>query len=474
MCRCRQLGRQLLDSLSPGLRDQLDEAVAEAEQVVLEDDIAQAGGVEEYDRARMIRSLKPYIEDVTGYLEKTVHWIMSSLASGPGADGKLSIIPYVFNDHQTRRTLSMHVIISLVRDRHGRDFWGAFCAHFGIDHDEFKAWCVMWHQQIVNAPNPTPEVRMPAVPMQEAPTQQASVPSTVAEGLSVTPGEPSTLTSPDSAEDTPLTDITGALAGSNATPDVSVPELPTGHDLPDDGIRQSPVRSLQDATGQPVVRSSQTAEATHDDLHASPPIDTTEGQLPDLPVRIQCDPEIPRPVTSSPSLPARQLQVIPGSSGDVLHFPTSYPPVTYDPLMEDPLPEPSSQGNVIADYAGEELPSGIFTEDFVMVDNVDPVGDDDDIEMTYVHVPAVPAQAVPLVVAHPGMNGLSATGAPVAVPVHDGPRKRTRCPSARGYGRPGTTPLTVPLPAGYGIRVTRAKRRSRASVGKDKSKGTTA
>ena len=44
---------------------------------------------------RMVPSLKPYMEDVAVYLDQTVHWVMSSLASGPGVDGKLSIIPYV-------------------------------------------------------------------------------------------------------------------------------------------------------------------------------------------------------------------------------------------------------------------------------------------------------------------------------------------------------------------------------------------
>ena len=40
--------------------------------------------------------------------------------------------------------------VSLVKDRYGHDFWGALCAHFRVDYDEFKAWCVMWHQQIIN------------------------------------------------------------------------------------------------------------------------------------------------------------------------------------------------------------------------------------------------------------------------------------------------------------------------------------
>ena len=50
--RRRQLGRELLNSLSPELRDELEEAVTQTKEAALEEEIFQAGGLDEYNRSR--------------------------------------------------------------------------------------------------------------------------------------------------------------------------------------------------------------------------------------------------------------------------------------------------------------------------------------------------------------------------------------------------------------------------------------
>ncbi|TFK87314.1 hypothetical protein K466DRAFT_491108 [Polyporus arcularius HHB13444] len=130
----RSMGRDMLNSLTPEQRLELDAMVEEANAAAAQENIDLAGGVSEWERARMVPSLKPYLEKMFNHILGNVHWVTASITGGPGVDGQLEVMP-----------------VSNGTDRRGRDFFSALCTEFGIERDEFKTFSVLWFQQSVKS-----------------------------------------------------------------------------------------------------------------------------------------------------------------------------------------------------------------------------------------------------------------------------------------------------------------------------------